>query len=235
MSNSPFLAPSRKHSHSCRSNTSTRPAGSAVTRISTHSPLTRVGSRTKATSMASPPAPERAQACASRSIPSAATVGFSVMPRRRPTGLPCRGAPRPGYSGGSWPPGHRAVEPPRSVTVRQVGVDRAPGADEGEVGLSARVGRLDLQAIEEPGDVGLRTQDDVLWHAVVQLAPALDGPPRLAVQGEVGQRQVTTWRERSDVTADEPPWIVGVGDEMHDRRYQQADRLGEVNELEQPA
>ena len=37
-SNSPFLAPSRKHAHSFRSKTSTRPSGSPVTRISTQSP-----------------------------------------------------------------------------------------------------------------------------------------------------------------------------------------------------
>src|SRR5512142_3118578 len=58
LSNSPFLAPSTKHSHSWRLYTKTRPLGSPEIRMSTQrSP----NASTNATSMAPVPSPERRQ------------------------------------------------------------------------------------------------------------------------------------------------------------------------------
>src|SRR6266566_4388300 len=78
LSNSPFLTPSRKHSHSYWSYSSTRPARSPATRISTQSPAAPAGSWTNAISIAPSPFPERRQVWAPISMPSSATVGLPV-------------------------------------------------------------------------------------------------------------------------------------------------------------
>jgi hypothetical protein len=76
LSNSPFLTPSRKHSHSFRSKTSTRPAGSPTTRISTQSPRDQRGLSGNAISIEPFPSPDRSQASPSGSRPSSVGVGL---------------------------------------------------------------------------------------------------------------------------------------------------------------
>ena len=75
-SNSPFLAPSIKHSHSFLSNTRIRPARSPATRISTQSPRAHRGLSGNATSIEPSPLPDRAQASAAGSMPSSSGVGL---------------------------------------------------------------------------------------------------------------------------------------------------------------
>jgi hypothetical protein len=75
-SNSPFLAPSMKHSHSFLSKTRTRPAGSPATRISTQSPLDQCRLSGKDTSIEPGASPDRAQDSAAGSMPSSSGVGL---------------------------------------------------------------------------------------------------------------------------------------------------------------
>src|SRR6266702_7849163 len=73
-SNSPFLAPSRKQSHSNRVNSRTRPAGSPVTRISAHC---CPPAQAKATSITPVPCPEGCHLSVSTEIPSCSGVGLA--------------------------------------------------------------------------------------------------------------------------------------------------------------
>jgi hypothetical protein len=75
-SNSPFLAPSIKHSHSFLSKTSTRSAGSPATRISTQSPRFHWRLSGKAISIEPSSAPDRSQVSATWSMPSSSGVGL---------------------------------------------------------------------------------------------------------------------------------------------------------------
>src|SRR5580658_6044402 len=59
-------------------------------------------------------------------------------------------------------PAHPAVPPVRAVAVGHFGVIGAPQAKMGDRGLGALVGRQDLQAGEEPLDVGPRPRVDAL-------------------------------------------------------------------------
>ena len=108
-SNSPFLAPSRKHSHSFRSNTRIRPSRSPATRISTQSPLAHHWLSGKATSIEPSPSPDRAQASAAGSMPSSSGVGLMTsslvrafsQPRSRASGSRrCRPSARPRHPTG---------------------------------------------------------------------------------------------------------------------------------------
>jgi hypothetical protein len=103
-SNSPFLAPSIKHSHSFLSKTRTRPASSPATRTSTQSPLAHRLLSGKATSIEPSPSPDRSQASAARSMPSSSGVGLMTSslvrafsrPRSRASGSRhCRPSARP--------------------------------------------------------------------------------------------------------------------------------------------
>jgi hypothetical protein len=75
-SNSPFLAPSRKHAHSFRSNTRTRPARSPATRISTQSPLAHRRLSGKAISIEPSSSPDRSQVSAAGSMPRSSGIGL---------------------------------------------------------------------------------------------------------------------------------------------------------------